>query len=100
MLPDDVIRKYPKLKGESKAGKLAVKLAKEAYFGDKILVQCTVSGCQDLPALPVQELSELKQTMLLLFPKFCNSPQEFEHLWTSCCEVIGQAAKALKRKGC
>ena len=58
MPPEDVVRKYPKLKGESKAGKLAVKLAKEAFFGDKILIQCTVSGCRDLPALPMQELTE------------------------------------------
>ena len=98
MPPEDVVRKYPKLKGESKAGKLAVKLAKEAFFGDKILIQCTVSGCRDLPALPVQELTELKQTMLMQFPKFWNSPHEFEQLWTSCCEAIGQAAKALRRK--
>lgn len=100
LLPSqDVIRKYPKLRGESKAGKLAVKLAREAFFGDNVLVQCTVSGCRDLPALPAQELSELKQTMLIQFPKFWNSPQEFEHLWTTCCESIGQAAKALRRNG-
>ena len=42
---EHVNRKYLKLKGESKAGKLAVKLAKEASFGDKVLVQCTVSSC-------------------------------------------------------
>ena len=100
MPPEDVIRRYPKLKGESKAGKLAVKLAKEAFFGNKILVQCTVSGCRDLPALPLAELNELKQRMLMQFPKFWNSPQEFEHVWTSCCESIGQAAKALRRKSC
>lgn len=99
MPPSDVIRKYSKLRGETKAGKLAVKLAKEAFFGDKILVQCTVSGCRELPALPVQELSELKQTMLQQYPKFWNSPQEFEQVWTTCCEAIGQAAKALRKKG-
>ena len=44
MLPQDVIRKYPKLKAKSRAGKLAVKLAKEAYFGDSVLAKCTVSG--------------------------------------------------------
>ena len=80
--PEDVIWKYPKLKGESKAGKLAVKLAKEAFFGDEILIQCAVSGCRDLPALPVQKLTELKQMILMQFPKFWNSPQEFEQLWT------------------
>ena len=68
--PSDVLRKYPKLRGENKIGKLAIKLANEAFWGDIILQQRTVSGCRDLPALPVQELSELKQTILQLFPKF------------------------------
>ena len=36
-LPEDVIRKYSKLRGEPKAGKLAIKLAKEAFFGIRYL---------------------------------------------------------------
>ena len=98
-LPQDVIRKYPKLKAESRAGKLAIKLAKEAYFGDSILAKCTVSGFRGLPALPVAELTELKQTMLAQFPQFWTSPQEFEHTWIQCTEAIGQAAKALRKRG-
>ena len=46
--PDDIILKYPKLRGESKAGSLAVKLAKEAIFGEEVMVKCTVSGCREL----------------------------------------------------
>ena len=91
----DVIRKYPKLCGESKAGKLAVKLAQEAYFGEDVLSRCTVSGFRELPALPIAELSELKQMMLMQFPKHWNSVQEFESLWLICCDAIGHAAKGL-----
>ena len=37
-----VIAKYPKLKNVGKAGPLAVKLARESFFGDDVLVKCTV----------------------------------------------------------
>ena len=94
--PEDVIRKYPKLCGESKAGKLAVKLAQETYFGKDVLSHCTVNGFRELPALPTAELSELKQMMLMQFPKYWNSVQEFESLWLICCDAIGQAAKGLR----
>lgn len=96
--PEDVIRKYPKLRGESKAGKLAVKLAREAYFGEDVLSRCTVNGFRELPALPIAELSELKQMMLMQFPKYWNSVQEFESLWLICCDAIGQAAKGLRTR--
>ena len=41
---------------ESKLPTLAQKLAKEAYFGEAIMVQCTVAGDRDLPGLPEYEL--------------------------------------------
>ena len=39
----DVINKYPNLQKENVIGKLAVKLAKESFFGDSVLVKCTVN---------------------------------------------------------
>ena len=96
--PEDVIRKYPKLRGESKAGKLAVKLAREAYFGEDVLSRCTVNGFREHPALPIAELNELKQTMMMQFPKYWNSVQEFERLWLICSDAIGQAAKGLRTR--
>lgn len=96
--PEDVIRKYPKLHCESKSGKLAVKLAREAFFGEEVLSRCTVNGFRELPALPLAELNELKQTLLMQFPKYWNSVQEFESLWIICCDAIGQAAKALRAR--
>ena len=47
----------------SKAPTLATKLAREAYFGDKVLGQCTVMGCRDHPGLPISGLNELKQDL-------------------------------------
>ena len=52
-----VLTKYgSKLKGPCKAGTLSVKLACEVVFSPKVLKQCTVRGCWDLPALPSEEL--------------------------------------------
>ena len=57
---DDILAKYQTLRCESKAGKLAVRLAKEAVFGEDILAQYTGGEVRDLPALPLSELNELK----------------------------------------
>ena len=91
-----VIQKYPGLVYESKIGTLATKLAKEAFFGDNVLVQCTVSGGRDYPGLPADELMQLKHALYMQFPDDWNSPQEFEPLWTKCKAAIGQAYKRLR----
>ena len=96
---EEVVAKYRTLRGESKAGKLAVRLAKESFFGEDVLAKCTVGGRRDLPALPVDELNELKQTMFLQFPNYWPTPQEFEGVWSTITEAIGQAAKGLRKKG-
>lgn len=43
------------LQTDSKIGNLAVKLAREALFGDRILKCCTPRGWQDIPALSQTE---------------------------------------------
>ena len=91
-----IIRKYPGLVYESKIGTLATKLAKEAFFGDDVLIQCMLSGEQDYPGLPVKELMQLKHAVFMQSPQFWNSPQEFEPLWTKCKVSIGQACKQLR----
>ena len=50
----DVISKYPNLQKENVIGTLAVKLAKESFFGDSVLVKCTVMGCNSHPALTLK----------------------------------------------
>ena len=96
--PDIVIRKYPKLRGETKASCLAVKLAKEAFFGDEIMARSTVKGHRDHPALPQQGLADLKQVLLGQFPQYWANPAEFEPIWATCEESIGQACKHIRKK--
>ena len=85
----DLLLKYPKLRGDSKAGTLAVKLAREALFGDDVLIRCTTFGNREHPALPVAELFQL-------FPQYWPNPLEFEPLWRTCGEAVGQACKRLR----
>lgn len=78
-------------------GKLAVKLARESFFGTDVLAKCTVMGCRDFPALPVNELNELKQLIFSMFPTYWNTPIEFESkVWCSCVTSIGQLCKRLR----
>ena len=47
LLPSSgVIAKYGKFRHECHAGKLAVKLAKESFFGEEVLCRYTVMGCR------------------------------------------------------
>ncbi len=61
---DAVLAKYPALvrKG-GKAGELACKLAREAFFGEAVMVRCTAAGYGDRPGLPQAELLELKEVI-------------------------------------
>ena len=95
--PETVLVKYRNLRMESKVGMLAVKLAKEAIFED-VLAQCTVSGYRNLPALPLEELNQLKQTLFQQFPNYWTTPAEFEAVWERAVEAIGQCAKGLRKK--
>ncbi len=94
--PKSTIEKYPKLKVESRVTQLAVKLAKESFFGDAVMVQCTVAGYGKYPARPVNGINSLKQTVFELFPKYWANPVEFKHTWKDCAEAMGQAYKRLR----
>lgn len=95
---DVFFQRHQNLKGESRAGMLSVKLAREVYFGKKVMGKCTVSGCRDLPGLPIAELDELKQLVFMQFPQFWKSPMEFEPLWVKCIEAINQSCKKIRQK--
>ena len=62
--PSDIFAKYPNLRCASKIKTLAVKLARDAIFGDDVLIRCTVAGGRDHPGLPVNEPSNLKQVFV------------------------------------
>ena len=61
-----------------------------------MLAQCTVSGLRQLPALPLTELNELKQTMFTRFPEFWGNPIEFESVWALCSDAVNQACKYVR----
>ncbi len=93
----EIIEKYSKLKKESSASKLAIKLAKEAFFGETVLRQCTVMGCRKFPGLPIKELNDLKQTIFGLFPIYWANNAGFEsNIWNPCVAAIGQLCKRLR----
>ena len=92
----EVILKYPKLRSPSNVGTLAIKLAREAVFGEEVLAKCTVYGDRELPGLPVEELQQLKQTLLAQYPDYWRSQHEFEPLWKTSTDAIGQLCKRLR----
>ena len=94
--PSQTLQRFSKFQTESKASVLAVKLARESFFGEGAMSRCTVMGCGKFPALPARELADLKQTMFSLFPKYWANPVLFEGLWKDCSESIGQACKRIR----
>ncbi len=94
--PHTVIMKYDHYRTVSRVPTLAQKLAKEAYFGDRVLKACTVMGFRQYPALPIKELTDLKQMLFSIFPQFWNNPVEFEPVWSACTDSIGQNCKRLR----
>ena len=93
-----VVDRNQKLMCESKVPKLALKLARESFFGEKVMIQCTFGGERELPGLTLRETQLLKNQILTMFPLYWNSPAEFEPLWTMCTESIGQGCKRLRSK--
>lgn len=91
--PEHVLQRYSNLRGRAKAGLLTVKLAKEAFFGENVMVMCTVNGKRQLPGLPLAELNSLKQTVFQQFPEFWNNCAEFEDLWAVCTDALNQSCK-------
>lgn len=92
----DALFKYSKLQTESRVETLAVKLAKEVFFGSAVMQRCTVSGCRGLPGLPVKEVNSLKETLFRIFPKYQANPVGFEPLWATCVSSINQSCKQLR----
>ena len=92
-----VLEQHHRLKGEKNAGSLAIKLAKDALFGDEVLKLCTPMGNRSLPALPTKELQQLKAIIYQQFPQYANSPSEFEELWQTCIIAEQQFCKRLRK---
>ena len=91
-----MLRKYFKLRGKAKAGQLLVKLAKEAFCGEDVMIQCTVNGKRQLPGLPPSELNSLKHTVFHQFPEFWGNSAEFEEVWAMGVDALNQSCKHLR----
>ena len=94
---ENILIAHSKLTVPSKIGTLAVKLARKAFFGPEVMAKCTVHGVRDCPGLPSVELGELKIALFRSFPQYWSNPAEFESLWGTCIESLGQACKRLRK---
>ena len=73
-------------------------LAKLAIFGVNTMKQCTPSGSNAFPALPKNEMFQLKKAVFHASPRFWHSPTSFEVEWKSkCWPAIEQACRRLRR---
>ena len=90
--------KYKNMLVENKFSTIAVKLAREVYFGDATLKKCTPRGHGNFPALPHQKLNALKSALFDWYPKYWGKPKEFEERWAMAQEAIGQTSKRLRQK--
>ena len=92
----EVIKCNNKLCVPAKVSTLAVKLARDAFYGDDVLSKCTVAGEREFFALPVEELKELKT---LVFQQCMGlTSTEFEAVWKDCVQAIGQACKRARER--
>lgn len=95
--PQKTVDKYPNLLKKSKLTTLAIKLAKESYFGKSVMCSCTVRGVGELPGLPKSQLESLKNFLQKLsLPRHVATRIEFEQVWKGCIESIGQACKTMR----
>ena len=95
--PSVVINKYPRLRGDSKMGELAAKLARECFFGKDLMRQSTVMGFKDFPALPANGVQALKQTILSVCPDYHCNPHGFESVWRKCIDAFNHACSKLRK---
>ena len=79
-------------------GQMAVKLAREAYFGEQIMLKCTVYGSTNLESLPIEKVLQLKCNILLLLPEYACNPHMFEPIWRKCVDAINHACCKLRKK--
>ena len=92
-----VINKYGDVVGKnSQIRRMALALARDAFFGEEVMVQCTAQCWGDTPGLPHKELMELKEELRKLYPSYWNNAPAFEEQWSNCLSSISQAYKRLR----
>lgn len=92
--PQEVVDKNIAFLNKTKLPTLAVRLARESYFGPEVMIRCTVRGVGSYHALPREQLNKLKKFLQdLALPRLVDRKVEFEELWKLCVISIGQACK-------
>ena len=94
---EKVLAKYPHLRGESRMGELAAKLARESFFGKDLMQKSMVMGFKDFPPLPTDSVNTLKQTILSVCPHYQCNRQGFEGIWKKCVDAINHACSKLQK---
>lgn len=97
LTPSEVISKYTRLRGDSKMGELASKLARESFFGKELMRRSTVMGFKDFPPLPSDRVQTLKDTILSLCPAYQCNPHGFEGVWKKCVDAINHSCSKLRK---
>ena len=92
------LAKYHYLAKETKLSSLAVKLARESFFGEAVMSESTVYGARDKKQLPSEKVLQLKETLLNLCPQYKYHPHQFEPIWNKSCDAINHACAKLRSK--
>ena len=97
--PEEIVAKNEKLLNKGKISTLAARLAQESFFTREVMSQCTFHGVGTLPALPSEQVKEMKAFLKsIIMPKLTNSLPEFEMIYKSCVEAVGQRCKGLRNQ--
>ena len=98
LLPvNTIIKKYGDLVGkDGQIRSMALAPARDAFFGEEVMIRCTAQGWGDTPGLPHKELMEFKDKLRKLYPSYWNNAPAFEEQWSNCLSSISQACKRLR----
>ena len=93
LTPEQVLAKYPKLRGDGKMGALAVALARECFFGEAVKSRSSVTGRgPGTTPLPPEGISEIKKVVLSLYPNYQSDMAKFEQsIWVKCRAALNHA---------
>ena len=76
---EEVFAKYEKYLTQDLIGRVAAKLARNTYFGEKVLQGSSINGTEDTRPLDPNKMKEMRAALQQKFPTV--SPTEFELLW-------------------
>ena len=85
---EEVFAKYDKFLTSDMIGRVAVKLARNTFFGEKVLQGSSIGGTEDTRPLDPNKMREMRAVIRKKFPTV--SPTEFELLWGKCVDSISR----------